>query len=1054
MIMSTIFCWGNGQDGQLGIRVQDDKVVSQPSQLTIGDGKEVVDVACGGKHTLITTEGGMLYTCGNNDQGQLGHDKPSRRLEVLDGLKAQHVKKTRAGDSHSLALTAAHEVFSWGDNSSGQLGRGQPDDETRRIPKLVKQLAVHSVLQVCCGSNHCVVLTCEGLVATWGANNFGQLGLGTKQGLKDTPEFINCLKGIPIAQIDVGGNHSIVLSKSGAVYGWGRNSFGQLGVNDEKDKPFPTLCRSLRHQRIKHIACGEDHSTALTQDGGVFTFGAGSYGQLGHTTNNNEILPKQVMELMGSEVTQTACGRRHTLAYVPSSGQLYAFGLGGSGQLGTGSTESKSTPCLVIGPFMPVPRASGSYMHVDGDEKLSVIIQKIFAGGDHSFVVSVDAKVGGKVDDYREKDTETQILMLTSSRVQLISQLRVDELPPIELDDEVTKIFSHAACINGSFLLLNDRHSGCSRQNHGIDMDSVRENFQKFSQTTNIVIIQRIASSIEQDLLPGLPSSPPDVEALRLFLILPECHLFDQPKYYSSIICPFGRCILNLSEVASKVLEAWWSTLKTSFFLRVVDIYRQCIDYILQMPDTTNPQESEKRGQGLFVSLEILKKLNIVNEQSGQIVEYHKFYISELKNRVNIKKDYVSWVQQNGLRQKGLHFCNYPFLFDAAAKSMLLQTDAMMQMQTAIDEVHRRNFTSLFLPIDPVNPCLLLFVTRTNLVRDTLEQLSKHSSADLKKPLKIVFVGEEAIDGGGLKKEFFLLLLREVLDPKYGMFKYDEESHLQWFNSQTFEDKSMFHLIGVLCGLAIYNFTIIDLQFPQALYKKLLNRKVTLDDLKELLPSVGRSLQHVLDYEGDDIEAVLGITFEISVDVFGELKTRELCPDGAKKAVTKENKREYVDLYIDYVFNKAAETQYDAFSSGFLKVCGGRVLELFHPQELQAMVVGNENYDFIELEKNTEYKGEYHRYHQTIQFFWEVFHEMSMDDKKKFLVFLTGSDRIPIFGMQYVKIVIQPTGGGDDFLPVAHTCFNLLDLPKYSSKTILRDKLVLAIQQTEGFGLV
>ena len=63
----------------------------------------------------------------------------------------------------------------------------------------------------------------EGLVSTWGANNFGQLGLGTNRGSKDTPEFINCLKGIPIAQIDVGGNHTIILSKSGAVYGWGRN---------------------------------------------------------------------------------------------------------------------------------------------------------------------------------------------------------------------------------------------------------------------------------------------------------------------------------------------------------------------------------------------------------------------------------------------------------------------------------------------------------------------------------------------------------------------------------------------------------------------------------------------------------------------------------------------------------------------------------------------------------------------------------------------------------------------------------------------------------------
>jgi len=130
------------------------------------------------------------------------------------------------------------------------------------------------------------------------------------------------------------------------------------------------------------------------------------------------------------------------------------------------------------------------------------------------------------------------------------------------------------------------------------------------------------------------------------------------------------------------------------------------------------------------------------------------------------------------------------------------------------------------------------------------------------------------------------------------------------------------------------------------------------------------------------------------------------------------------------------------------------VLELFHPQELQAMVVGNEDYDWTELEKNTDYKGEYHRYHPTIKFFWEVFHEMSHENKKKFLMFLTGSDRIPVFGMKYVKVIIQPTNGGESFLPVAHTCFNVLDLPKYSTREVMEAKLLMAIQQSEGFGLV
>lgn len=135
--------------------------------------------------------------------------------------------------------------------------------------------------------------------------------------------------------------------------------------------------------------------------------------------------------------------------------------------------------------------------------------------------------------------------------------------------------------------------------------------------------------------------------------------------------------------------------------------------------------------------------------------------------------------------------------------------------------------------------------------------------------------------------------------------------------------------------------------------------------------------------------------------------------------------------------------------------------------------------------QSTEYKGEYWRDHPTIRLFWEVFHNLQLEKKKQFLckchvivrftqvrlhvlcrvwksqaekylvftVFLTGSDRIPILGMKSLKLVIQPTGGGEHYLPVAHTCFNLLDLPKYTSLETLREKLLQAIDHNQGFNL-
>ena len=125
-----------------------------------------------------------------------------------------------------------------------------------------------------------------------------------------------------------------------------------------------------------------------------------------------------------------------------------------------------------------------------------------------------------------------------------------------------------------------------------------------------------------------------------------------------------------------------------------------------------------------------------------------------------------------------------------------------------------------------MNPFLALFVRRDHIVQDTLNQLSKQKRDDLKKPLKVMFIGEDAYDAGGVKKEFFMLLIREILDLKYGMFVNYEETHTIWFNDQTLEGSDMYHLIGVLCGLAIYNSIIIDLPFPSVLYKKLLKELV------------------------------------------------------------------------------------------------------------------------------------------------------------------------------------------------------------------------------------
>ncbi|KAM6916059.1 putative E3 ubiquitin-protein ligase HERC4 [Xenentodon cancila] len=1046
-----MLCWGNASYGQLGLGGIDEEIVVEPRKCEFFHGKQVSDVGCGRRHTTFLLEDGTVYTCGCNDLGQLGHEKSRKKPEQVVALDAQIIVAVSCGEAHTIALNDKGQIFSWGLGSDGQLGLNN-FEECVRVPRNIKSLSDVQIAQVTCGYWHSLSLSRGGQVFSWGQNRYGQLGLGKNGQSYSTPQIIQSLQGIPFAQISAGGAHSFALTPSGAVFGWGCNKFGQLGVNDTNDRCFPTLLKSLRSQRVIYISCGEDHTAALTKLRGVFTFGAGGYGQLGHNSTNHEINPRKVFELMGNVVTQIACGRQHTLAFTPSSGKMDSFGLGGNGQLGTRSTCNRKSPALVKGPWA----ASSTPTETDLEE--DCFVKRIYAGGDQSFAHYCTASNLQNSDYVRIHDLQRKICTLNEDIIQKWLNISPGRLPP-EISKEIDLLFSSASCLNSSFLSTSHPdHYSTSSKCSGVDMNTARILFHRVIQQERPEITQQVAASLEKNLIPRLSNSPPDIEALRLYLTLPECPLFGDRNNYVTITIPFAKCVVCLKEAPLKVLGNWWSTFEPQLFQRLVDTYKEVVVFLLQMHKMGIPSV-EQRIFTCFLDtcLKFLEILHKVNERAGQIIQYDKFYIHELDELIDIRNDYVTWIQRQmyPLGHDGVvTLCKYPFVFDAQAKTTLLQTDAVIQMQMAVDQAQMQNFSSMFMPaVESVNPCLILIVRRENIVGDTMEVLRKSKNVDYKKPLKVIFVGEDAVDAGGVRKEFFLLIMKELLDPKYGMFRYYEESRLIWFSHKTFEDIDLFNLIGVICGLAIYNFTIVELNFPLALYKKLLKQQPTLDDLKELMPDVGRSLQHLLDYTEDDIEETFCLNFTVTEENYGATEVLELIPNGEDINVTKSNRLDFVDAYVNYVFNSSVAPLFECFYAGFHKVCGGKVLELFQPSELQAMIIGNTNYDWTELEKSTEYKGEYWADHPTIKLFWEVFHDLPLEKKKLFLLFLTGSDRIPILGMKSLKLVIQPTGGGDHYLPVAHTCFNLLDLPKYTSLETLREKLLQAIDHNQGFNL-
>ncbi|ELT89306.1 hypothetical protein CAPTEDRAFT_178426 [Capitella teleta] len=399
-------------------------------------------------------------------------------------------------------------------------------------------------------------------------------------------------------------------------------------------------------------------------------------------------------------------------------------------------------------------------------------------------------------------------------------------------------------------------------------------------------------------------------------------------------------------------------------------------------------------------------------------------------------------------------FLDHGFLLTPCVKHLGLYYDNRSRM---INERRVSLFQS-FVHGAPTMPYLRLRIRRDHIIDDALvelEMVAMDNPGDLKKQLFVEFDGEQGIDEGGVSKEFFQLVVEEIFNPDIGMFTYDEETHSFWFNPTSFENDGQFILIGIVLGLAIYNNIILDVHFPMVVYRKLMGKIGTLSDLSDSHPTLHKSLTDLMEYEGD-VEETFMLNFRIGYkDVFGSNLTHELKENGASIPVTQENRKEFVELYADFLLNKSIEKQFRAFRRGFQMVTDESPLHLlFHPEEIELLVCGSKQFDFHALEEAVEYDGGFNAESTSIKHFWEVVHEFDDEQKRKLLQFTTGSDRVPIGGLSKLRLIIARNGPDSERLPTSHTCFNVLLLPDYQNLDKLRERILKAITYAKGFGML
>lgn len=447
--------------------------------------------------------------------------------------------------------------------------------------------------------------------------------------------------------------------------------------------------------------------------------------------------------------------------------------------------------------------------------------------------------------------------------------------------------------------------------------------------------------------------------------------------------------------------------------------------------------EMWKYNQGLDTGHKLPASIFINAELSRHIAEDESF----------LDRDFVTWYSSS---EGGpvVSFMQCPFMLDTPSKARIIQVASEIEQRQRFHQAAGGGDV----------PFLIIRIRRDHLVEDTMMQLASIPKSDLRKPLKVQFVGEEGVDAGGVRKEYFLLMLRQLLDPSFGMFsERDSKTKVLWFNPDSLEAQLQFELVGVLIGLAISNRVIIDVPFPKLLYRTLLEdldlMTLTMLDLESVDPALAHGFAELLNFTGD-VEHTFMRTFEVSREAWGAVQTIELVPGGSGVAVTQFNRDDYVARYMKWYLVDSVKEPVLAFRRGFYSVIDESLLKdlLISAEELELMVVGVRSLDFMALEQSARYDDGYDENSRTIKTFWKVAHSLSDEDKRTLLRFVTGTDRVPIRGLSDVHIVISRAGSDSSLLPSSHTCFDHLLLPDYGDdEEKLRSKLKLALEHAEGF---
>jgi ubiquitin-protein ligase E3 A len=1046
-------------------RTVEESHVSSTSRL--GRLAGVLSVACGPKHSAFATNQGEIFTCGDNCSGAVNPTRRDltevERPSMLENLGSTMIRQVSCGWDHTAALTSAGAVLTWGNNEAGQLGHFKPpsaDSPTSFCyPKTMFLGPGTRAASVSCGDRFTLVLTTRMSVLVCGVPSIAgyRAGKDEKVSVPRLPCAVPALVGLPLASISAGKDHAVVLTAHGSAYAWGSNVSSCCGrpYPTELSSPVPILMPTSQLQTplgaspfpnwatwqegsavsladdvaVVHATCGHDHTVLVTRSGRLLVCGSNDQGQLG--LDVKEIV--QNVEVVNHpdssrHFTSAEAGEKNTLI-LDDAGDVWQMG-------------SETGGCLkrvLIGKHIITIAAGG---------KLCVAVTAD-GGTNLQFSMTEDEEISAA--------SGTVIARSLESLVEKVSEEMQDDDSPLspdarELVSRTEELLKYPAVMNSLFVDPND-------------LDLLYMEISKVS----IPKLQRaLALAIEKSIQAGLKN----LQSENARMIYPESVLcllhyirfFDRAEDSEIQFDTRGDCIISLCEAflsvpyeGFKALMVWMTLYPRESFVRMLvkPLLSQLSKTLRIDVDSNGVQHMQISRRAVPVIVTVLRWLHRASERANNALP-EDFY-SKAVSKIPLETLYEDLrILKTATKEQSSHtflICACPFLIPPSTKRDLLHVESQVHMMKAVTETARLKLSEGGGEGElTIEPFFVLEIEREHILEHTLEKIRKSDPLNLRKKLIVKFTGEEGVDAGGVTREFYQLLSEELFDSNCGMWTRRFGDEITWFNSECTWDQEGYELVGVLVGLALYNGVLLDVHFPLAVYRKLLGLPLGLEDLVD--EELKKGLQQLLDYEGDDVEDIFCLTFEVIWMDMGEERQVELKPDGSSIAVTGSNKEEYVLLYVKWILVDSVQLQADAFKKGVMRILESSSLDLFRPEELELFAVGTPELDFSALEGNSVYEGGYTKESAVVKNLWRFIKNADSESHMEFLKFVTGASRAPIGGLGALPFKVQRAGIDSNQLPTSHTCFNTLLLPDYGDNyEKLADRLGRAILECEGFGL-